>query len=190
MFLISLSILISKPVNIRLSDSLFIKIPHFLPKSLDKSIEKCGAPRLLISMNPSPAAADIFRLETIFYVNCGSHANYQNFVVTNLRKYYPDPDALARSTWDIIEHFWNLDLSFTATFPSLIVISAGILPATVIIMTMICTCLLIRKVTYRYFLIFPVLQNMIHMDSCPLFPPGTIHFNLSILNCFAYAQRI
>ena len=35
-------------------------------------------------------------------VNCGSHADYQNFVVTNLRKYYPNPDALARSTWDII----------------------------------------------------------------------------------------
>ena len=50
-------------------------------------------------------------------VNCGgSHVDYQHFVVTNLRKYYPDPDALARSTWDIIERFWNLDLSFTDTF--------------------------------------------------------------------------
>ena len=29
-------------------------------------------------------------------INCGSHADYQNFVVTNLRKYYPVPDALAR----------------------------------------------------------------------------------------------
>ena len=28
-------------------------------------------------------------------VNCGSHTDYQHFVVTNLRKYYPDPDALA-----------------------------------------------------------------------------------------------
>ena len=46
-------------------------------------------------------------------VNCGSHADYQNFVVTNLRKYYPDPSALARSTWDIIERFWHLDLSDT-----------------------------------------------------------------------------
>ena len=46
-------------------------------------------------------------------VNCGSHADYHNFVVTNLRKYYPNPNALARSTWDIIERFWNLDLSFT-----------------------------------------------------------------------------
>ena len=49
-------------------------------------------------------------------VNCGSHADYQNFVVTNLRKYYPNPNALARSTWDIIERFWNLNLSFTDTF--------------------------------------------------------------------------
>ena len=49
-------------------------------------------------------------------VNCGSHADYPDFVVTHLRKYYPDPDALARSTWDIIERFWNLDLSFTDTF--------------------------------------------------------------------------
>lgn len=30
-----------------------------------------------------------------------------------LRKYYPNPDALARSTWDIIDRFWNLDLSYT-----------------------------------------------------------------------------
>ena len=46
-------------------------------------------------------------------VNCGSHADYQNFVVTNLRKYYPDSSFLSRGMWDIIERFWNLDLSFT-----------------------------------------------------------------------------
>ena len=46
-------------------------------------------------------------------VNCGSHSDYQNFVVTNLRKYYPNPDSIARSTWDIIDRFWNLDLSYT-----------------------------------------------------------------------------
>ena len=62
-----------------------------------------------------------------------------------------------------------LTANVTVTFPSLIVISAGILPVTVIIMAMIYTCLLIRKVTYQYFLIFAVLQNMIHMDSCTLF---------------------
>lgn len=46
-------------------------------------------------------------------VNCGSHADYQNLVVENLRKYYPNPDALSRSTWDIIDRFWYLDLSYT-----------------------------------------------------------------------------
>lgn len=30
-----------------------------------------------------------------------------------MRKYYPNPDSLARSTWDIVERFWNLDLSET-----------------------------------------------------------------------------
>lgn len=46
-------------------------------------------------------------------VNSGGHTAYQNFVTENLRKYYPNPNALARSTWDIIERFWNLDLSYT-----------------------------------------------------------------------------
>ena len=49
-------------------------------------------------------------------INCGSHTDYQNFVVSNLRKYYPDPDSIARSTWDIIDRFWNLDLSFTDSY--------------------------------------------------------------------------
>ena len=48
--------------------------------------------------------------------NSGGHTAYQIFVVENLRKYYPDPDSLARSTWDIIERFWNLDLSYTDEF--------------------------------------------------------------------------
>ena len=46
-------------------------------------------------------------------VNTGGHSTYQNFVVENLRKYYPNPDALSCSTWDIIDRFWNLDLSYT-----------------------------------------------------------------------------
>lgn len=46
-------------------------------------------------------------------VNYGGHTAYQNFVVEMLRKYYPNPDAIARSTWDIIDRFWNLDLSYT-----------------------------------------------------------------------------
>ena len=46
-------------------------------------------------------------------VNYGSHSDYQNFIVENLRKHYPDPDAIPRSTLDIIDRFWNLDLSYT-----------------------------------------------------------------------------
>ena len=46
-------------------------------------------------------------------VNSGGHSAYQNFVTGNLRKYYPNPDSIPRSTWDIIERFWALDLSFT-----------------------------------------------------------------------------
>ena len=49
-------------------------------------------------------------------VNSGGHSAYQDFLLAQLHKYYPVPDALARSTWDIIEHFWNIDLSFTDTF--------------------------------------------------------------------------
>lgn len=49
----------------------------------------------------------------MFPVHCGSHSDYQNFVVENLRKYYPNPDSIARSTWDIIDRFWNLGLSYT-----------------------------------------------------------------------------
>lgn len=45
-------------------------------------------------------------------VNCGSHIDYQNSVLENLRKYYPDPVSISRSTWDIIDRFWNLDLSY------------------------------------------------------------------------------
>lgn len=39
-------------------------------------------------------------------VNSGGHAAYQNFVIENLRKYYPDPCAIPRSTWNIIERFF------------------------------------------------------------------------------------
>jgi len=47
------------------------------------------------------------RLEAIFMlpVNTNGHSAYQNFVVENLRKYYPNPDAPARSSRDIIECF-------------------------------------------------------------------------------------
>lgn len=44
-------------------------------------------------------------------VKCHSHKDYQDFVVKNLRKHYPNPERFARSTWDFIERFGLLDLS-------------------------------------------------------------------------------
>ena len=42
----------------------------------------------------------------------GGHSAYQDLVLTQLRKYYPDAaDSLPSSTWEIMERFWNLDLS-------------------------------------------------------------------------------
>ncbi len=44
--------------------------------------------------------------------NPGGHAAYQERVLTQLRKYYPDAvSSLPASTWDILEKFWALDLS-------------------------------------------------------------------------------
>lgn len=45
-------------------------------------------------------------------INTGGHATYQNRVLIQLRKYYPDADvAFDSSTWDVLEQFWGLDLS-------------------------------------------------------------------------------
>lgn len=41
-------------------------------------------------------------------VNSGGHAAYLNFVIENLRKYYPDVNVFSKSTWDNIDPFWNL----------------------------------------------------------------------------------
>lgn len=40
-------------------------------------------------------------------VNSSGHTAYQNFTTDNLRKYYPDPNAIPRAIWDIIECFWH-----------------------------------------------------------------------------------
>lgn len=45
-------------------------------------------------------------------INIGGHAAYQNRVLDQLRKYYPNAsDSLPASTWEIMEKFWILDLS-------------------------------------------------------------------------------
>ena len=45
-------------------------------------------------------------------INIGGHPAYQDRVLTQLRKYYPNAAAsLSSSTWQILEKFWALDLS-------------------------------------------------------------------------------
>ena len=45
-------------------------------------------------------------------INVGGHSAYQNRVLSQLHKYYPDAStSLSSSTWQILDKFWNLDLS-------------------------------------------------------------------------------
>ena len=45
-------------------------------------------------------------------VNICDYSAYQEHVLTQLRKYYPyAASSLSPSTWDILEKFWNFDLS-------------------------------------------------------------------------------
>ena len=45
-------------------------------------------------------------------INVSGHSAYQNRVLTQLHKYYPDAvTSLSSSTWQILEKFWALDLS-------------------------------------------------------------------------------
>lgn len=45
-------------------------------------------------------------------VNIGGHSAYQDHVLIQLRKYYPNAaDSLSSSTWQILDKFFNLDLS-------------------------------------------------------------------------------
>lgn len=45
-------------------------------------------------------------------INIGGHSAYQNRVLSQLHKYYPDAStSLSSSTWQILDKFWNLDLS-------------------------------------------------------------------------------
>lgn len=49
-------------------------------------------------------------------INIGGHPAYQDRVLKQLRKYYPDAaNSLSASTWQILEKFWNLDLSAVDT---------------------------------------------------------------------------
>lgn len=49
-------------------------------------------------------------------VKSGGHSAYQTFILYHLSKYYPNPNSIDCSTWDINDRFWSLDLSFTDEF--------------------------------------------------------------------------
>ena len=44
-------------------------------------------------------------------IDSGGHAAYRNFLQENFLKFYPNPQNISESTWQVIEKFWNLDLS-------------------------------------------------------------------------------
>lgn len=43
--------------------------------------------------------------------NLGGHSSYQDFLVAQLRKYYPNPDSIPQDTWKVIDRFYLKDLS-------------------------------------------------------------------------------
>ena len=58
----------------------------------------------------------IWRCILLKPVNIGGHSAYQNRVLTQLRKYYPNAvTSLPLSTWQIPDKFWPLDLSAVDT---------------------------------------------------------------------------
>lgn len=96
-------------------DPIFINSPTFFHKTIDKPSQKCGASRPLINkvIRSGSAGADfLIGGDLLKPYNPGGHAAYQEHVLAQLRKYYPDAaSSLPASTWDIMEKFWALDLS-------------------------------------------------------------------------------
>ena len=53
-------------------------------------------------------------------INIGGHSAYQDNVLKQLRKYYPNATtSFSSSTWQILEKFWVLDLSAIDSHPRL-----------------------------------------------------------------------
>lgn len=71
------------------------------------------APLINKAIRSDPAGADfLIGGDLSKPYNSGGHAVYQERVLTQLRKYYPNADtSLSSSTWDIMEKFLALDFS-------------------------------------------------------------------------------
>lgn len=104
----------------RLLRVLFYFFSSFFQKAFDKCLRKCGASRLLINKAYRFGTAGtnflIWRCVSLKPINIGGHSAYQNRVLTQFRKYYPNAaNSLPDSTWQILEKFWPLDLSVVDT---------------------------------------------------------------------------
>ena len=84
-------------------ESFFIFSPPFFQKALDKCLKKCGASRLLINkVYPFGTAGTdflIWRCVSLKPINIGGHSAYQNRVLTQLRKYYPNAVNSLSDSW-------------------------------------------------------------------------------------------
>lgn len=98
----------------RLPRVVFYKFPHFFQKTIDKPPQKCGASRPLINkVIRSGVTGTHFLIggDLLKPFNSGGHAAYQEHVLSQLRKYYPDAiSSLPAPTWQIMEKFWTHDL--------------------------------------------------------------------------------
>lgn len=71
------------------------------------------APLFIKAIHSGPGRCRLFDWRRFLKpYNPGGHSAYQDRVLAQLRKYYPDAvSSLPASTWAVMEKFWNLDLS-------------------------------------------------------------------------------
>jgi hypothetical protein len=72
---------------------------------LDKTPQKCGASRLLIKIY------FLIGGDFLLPVNLGGHAAYQEFLLDQIPKYYPDPSFIPSDIRKAMDRFWYKDLS-------------------------------------------------------------------------------
>jgi hypothetical protein len=72
---------------------------------LDKTPQKCGASRLLIKIY------FLIGGDFLLPVNLGGHAAYQEFLLDQIPKYYPDPSFIPSDIRKAMERFWYKNLS-------------------------------------------------------------------------------
>ena len=94
----------------------FYKFPHiFFEKTVDKPPQKMRrfAPLINKVIRSGTAGIDfLIEGDLLKPLYSGGHAAYQERVLTQLRKYYPNAaTSLSSTTWDIMEKFGSLDLS-------------------------------------------------------------------------------